>query len=40
MMNRMEPRPLFIMELIDFAHTVVVPGKGPDEGVFLAWIQF
>jgi 1D-myo-inositol-tetrakisphosphate 5-kinase/inositol-polyphosphate multikinase len=30
-----EPRPPFIVKLIDFAHTTVVPGKGPDEGVLL-----
>jgi 1D-myo-inositol-tetrakisphosphate 5-kinase/inositol-polyphosphate multikinase len=30
-----EPRPPFIVKLIDFAHTNVVPGKGPDEGVLL-----
>ena len=30
-----EPRPPFIVKLIDFAHTTVVPGKGPDGGVLL-----
>ena len=30
-----EPRPPFMVKLIDFAHTIVVPGKGPDEGVLL-----
>ena len=30
-----EPRLPFIVKLIDFAHTTVVPGKGPDEGVLL-----
>ena len=28
-------RPPFVVKLIDFAHTTVVPGKGPDEGVIL-----
>ena len=30
-----EPRPPFVVKLIDFAHTIVVPSKGPDEGVLL-----
>jgi len=30
-----EPKLPFIVKLIDFAHTNVVPGKGPDEGVLL-----
>jgi len=30
-----EPRPPFMVKLIDFAHTTVVPGKGPDVGVLL-----
>ena len=30
-----KPRPPFIVKSIDFAHTNVVPGKGPDEGVLL-----
>jgi len=30
-----EPRPSFMVKLIDFAHTTVVPGKGPDVGVLL-----
>jgi len=28
-------RPPFVVKLIDFAHTTIVPGKGPDEGVLL-----
>jgi len=28
-------RPPFVVKLIDFAHTTLVPGKGPDEGVLL-----
>ena len=30
-----EPRPPFVVKLIDFAHTIIVPGKEPDEGVLL-----
>ncbi|KAF5349488.1 hypothetical protein D9756_008917 [Leucocoprinus leucothites] len=30
-----KPGPPFVVKLIDFAHTKVVPGQGPDEGVLL-----
>ena len=28
-----KPRPPYVVKLIDFAHTRIVPGQGPDEGV-------
>lgn len=30
-----KPGPPFVVKLIDFAHTRIVPGEGPDEGVLL-----
>ena len=30
-----KPGPACLVKLIDFAHTKVVPGEGPDEGVLL-----
>lgn len=30
-----KPGPPFVAKLIDFAHTRIVPGEGPDEGVLL-----
>ncbi|KAF8959748.1 hypothetical protein BDZ97DRAFT_1666790 [Flammula alnicola] len=29
------PGPPFVVKLIDFAHTLITPGQGPDEGVLL-----
>ena len=32
-----KPGPAYVVKLIDFAHTRLVPGKGPDEGVLMGF---
>jgi Inositol polyphosphate kinase. len=32
-----KPGPPYIVKLIDFAHTHITPGQGPDEGVLLGF---
>ena len=31
------PGPPFVVKIIDFAHTHMAPGEGPDEGVLLGF---
>ena len=33
--NSKRPGPPFVVKLIDFAHTHLAPGEGPDQGVLL-----
>ena len=33
--NPKRPGPPFVVKLIDFAHTRLAPGEGPDQGVLL-----
>ena len=32
-----QPGPPFVVKIIDFAHTRLAPGEGPDEGVLLGF---